>query len=297
MCCKISTVFGFLFGCLGAAGQSSSDIATFGAIRTAVRDTIQGNRNFQLFRDKQYDLFLCSYPGRLGMSDSPLEPAAMVAIHIETYRAELTRLRVPESVWSRNLAALDQFGARSVRWNGAHDNRFDDMMRQVEKGLADSVIAYGRSAPGGPQFMWEGGCGAGEAEVTISSEGLSRSVTVGRRGWRSGAFYHRVPGCDSAVAKRRCLRDGRRGTDHSNLRVPVFWLRSQRTPESPDDLGAGGWRGDRIGILGPVPPFHVPNPDYQSSRGERIFLHTGGAGGLPGRLPIAGQGSTCIGPI
>lgn len=169
MCCKIGTVFGFLFGCLGAAGQSSSDIATFGAIRTAVRDRIQGNRNFQLFRDKQYDLFLCSYPGQLGMSDSPLEPAAMVALHIETYRAELTRLRVPESVWSRNLAALDQFGARSVRWNGAHDNRFDDMMRQVEKGLADSVIAYGRSAPGGPQFMWEGGCGAGEAEVTITS--------------------------------------------------------------------------------------------------------------------------------
>lgn len=166
---KLGAFFVFLVGCLSAMGQSSSDIATFAAIRASVRETIQGNRRFQLYRDTKYDLYLCADPSELGMSASPLVPATMVAMHVEIYRAELARLRVPEYIWSRDLAALELFGARSVRNVDRSSEQFDRMLRQIEKSLANSLIAYGRSGAGLPQFQFEGGCGAGEEEVRITS--------------------------------------------------------------------------------------------------------------------------------
>lgn len=177
-CSVLAIALGFA-NCLVINAQSVSDAQTFAAIRTAVRETIQGDRNFKLFLSlgalgpaKRYDLFLCNEAYQLGVGDNPLRFATTVALHIEIYRAELTRLRVPESIWSRQLAALDQFGVRSIQLNRVQQRTYeqlDDELRKVEQRLADPVIAWGRGNVRLPQFTWQGGCGAGEAEVTITT--------------------------------------------------------------------------------------------------------------------------------
>jgi hypothetical protein len=165
---------GFLLSCFADA-QSAPDAQAFAAIRAAVRETIQGHRNFKLFLSgmggaKAYDLYLCNEAYQLGMAESPLRFAATVALHAEIYQAELTRLRVPESIWGRQLATLDQFGARSMQDAQRRSyEQLDDELRRVEKSMADPVIAWGQSSAQLPRFAWEGGCGAGEAEVTITT--------------------------------------------------------------------------------------------------------------------------------
>jgi hypothetical protein len=165
--------------CVGIGAQGVSDSQTFAAIRDAVRATTQGNRKFKLELSlggfgpaNRYDLYLCNEAYQLGVGDNPLRFATTVALHIEIYQAELTRLRVPESIWSLQLAALDQFGVRSVQLNPEHQRdyeRLDDELRKVEQTLADPVIAWGQGNTRLPQFTWQGGCGAGEAEVTITT--------------------------------------------------------------------------------------------------------------------------------
>ena len=167
-----------LFGCFSAAGQSASDIATFAAIRASVRETIQGRGNFNLvqYQDKKYDLYLCHGSADLGMNYNPLSFAAGVALHIEIYRTQLTRLGVPESIWNRHLAALERFGTSSIQryptqrsqtdWT---EDPLDKEFRQLEENMANRIIAYGRGDPRLPQFTFEGGCGAGEQEVRITT--------------------------------------------------------------------------------------------------------------------------------
>jgi hypothetical protein len=170
---KLGIALVFLLGCLGSPGQNTSNTSTFAAIRESVRETIQGKREFKLLQNEAYDLYLCNEAAQLGMSDdAPLGFATAVALHIEIYQAELTRLRVPESIWRPQLVALDQFGARSIqRFTGQLRSyeQLDKDLREIEKTLADSVIAYGRGSPRLPQFTWEGGCGAGEQEVEITT--------------------------------------------------------------------------------------------------------------------------------
>jgi len=175
-------VLGFFMGCLGADAQNVSDARTFATIRAAVRETIQGQTiwrftNFRAPGDPvdTYDLWLgCDNAAKLGMSaDNPSYRAATVALHVEIFQAELTRLRVPKSIWNRQLAALNRFGVQLIhRMRDENtieykDEEFDEMVK-IEKSLADPVIAWGRRDARRPQFIL-GGCGGGEEEVTITT--------------------------------------------------------------------------------------------------------------------------------
>jgi hypothetical protein len=178
-----------LFLCLGslavssvAVAQSSEDPADlYAGIRISVRETIEDETRFSnLSRDPgdPYDLVTCLDAEQLGLrSDDPLYFPVSIALDAEIYRRDFSKLAIPEAIWANALSAIDQVGVAVLQdrrtlplkqWQRAAQRREAELDAARNRLLTD-LNAYRKSKPDLPEFTSEGGCGAREVEVTITT--------------------------------------------------------------------------------------------------------------------------------
>jgi hypothetical protein len=111
---------------------------------------------------------------------------ATTALHLEVYKAELDKLKIPRSVAEKSFAAMEKFGAATL--NDPLPAGVEDALRRkreaefkrLKEQLAQDLNAYANSAKtrrGLPLFVVIGGCGAVEMEAAINTTPPGGTVT------------------------------------------------------------------------------------------------------------------------
>ena len=160
-------------------GRGSSSQSIYRAVKKAVAESI--SPDFSMLRRAQeegnYDLESCRGASDLGMRSTTLAFPTYVAIQVEIYVRDFEELRVPHEIFDRDLADMDQFavavleearnrpGSDEQNWE-----RWREQFRPLQERLLRDLESYRRRTGSQlPRFVIEGGCGAGEVEVEITT--------------------------------------------------------------------------------------------------------------------------------
>lgn len=149
-------------------------------IKQAIQTILDGpGLNIPFYPDapRLYDLKYCFNGSDLLPDSDPRVVPTTIALYVGLYKELLDKLHIPHSIADQTFTSMEALAIETLKkpalrpkqqyhWNF---KTLDNQLLPLQVRLCDALRAYARNRPGMPKFMVMGECGAGEAQIMVTT--------------------------------------------------------------------------------------------------------------------------------